>query len=183
MLNIPAALYVGDTLDFTSSGLTDYPASQGWTLKVRLAPRAAGTTIDLTASADGDDHHFAVAASSTAGYVAGWYTYTAYAEKASERYTVQRGQIQVKPASAAIAAGTDTRSHARKVLDAIEAVIEGRATVDQQEYAIGNRSLKRMEISELLKLRQVYRNEVAGEEAADRLAAGLGTARKVQVRL
>jgi len=69
------------------------------------------------------------------------------------------------------------------VLDAIEAVIENRATLDQESYQIGGRSLKRMPIADLMRLRQLYRAEVAGEEAAAKLAAGLGTARKVQVRL
>lgn len=183
MLNIPAAIYLGDTLDFTTSGLTDYPAVGGWTLKLRLAPRSTGTAIDLTAAASGDDHQFTALATTTAAWAAGWYTFTGFAEKAGARYTVERGQVQLFAASSTLAAGTDTRTHARKVLDAIEAVLENRATLDQESYAINGRSLKRMPIEQLLKLRQVYRAEVQGEEAASKLAAGLGTARKVQVRL
>lgn len=175
-------LTAGDTLDFTTS-VPDYPASAGWTLKYRLAPRSAGTAIDLTAAANGDDFDVTATSTTTASWATGWYTWTAFVEKAGERYTVGRGQLEIRAASSTLAAATDGRGHARKVLDAIEAVLENRATLDQESYAINGRSLKRMPIEELLKLRQVYRAEVLGEEAAERLDAGLGMARKVQVRL
>lgn len=182
MTTLANLLFAGDTLDFETS-VPDYPASDGWTLKYRLAPRAAGTAIDITASASGSDYIVQVAASTTISWAAGFYTWTAFVEKSAERYTVGRGQLEIRPASSTLAAAYDGRSHARKALDAIEAVIENRASLDQQEYAINGRSLKRMPIEQLLKLRQIYRAEVAGEEAAARLEAGLGAARKVQVRL
>lgn len=175
-------IYAGDTLEFTTS-LSDYPASDGWTLKHRLAPRSAGTELDITSTADGDDHLTSVAAATTINWATGWYTVTTYVEKATERYTIERGQTEILAASTTLADGTDNRTHARKVLDAIEAVLEGRASLDQQEYAINGRSLKRTPIGDLMRLRQLYRAEVAGEDAAANLAAGLGTARKVQVRL
>lgn len=182
MATIANILYAGDTLEFTTS-TPDFPAGSGWTLKIRLAPRATGVEIDIASTADGDDHLVSVPATTTAAWSAGWYTATVYAEKGAERYTLERVQVEVKAASTTLADGTDNRTHARKVLDAIEAVLESRATVDQQEYAINGRSLKRMPIDQLLKLRQVYRAEVAGEDAASRLDAGLGMGRKVQVRL
>ena len=61
-------------------------------------------------------------------------------------------------------------------------MIENRATMDQQEYAIGGRSLKRTPMADLLRLRSVYRTEVKNEIAAERLAAGLPAGGKVQVR-
>ncbi len=182
MSTIENIITVGDTLDFTTS-VPEYPASEGWTLKYRLVPRAAGAAILLTATADGDDYLVQATAATTAGWVTGFYTWSAYVEKAGEVYTVDRGQLEIRAGSSTMSAGYDGRTHARKVLDAIEAVLENRATLDQESYAINGRSLKRTPIEQLLKLRQVYRAEVAGEEAAAKLAAGLGTARKVQVRL
>lgn len=182
MTTLTNLLTAGDTLDFETS-VPEYPSSGGWTLKYRLAPRSAGTAIDLTATAEGDGYRVQAAAATTATWAAGFYTWTAYVEKAAERYTVGRGQLEIRAASTTLAAGSDGRTHARKVLDAIEAVLEGRATLDQQEYAINGRSLKRTPIADLMRLRQLYRNEVQGEEAAANLAAGLGGARKVQVRL
>lgn len=178
MTTLTNLLTAGDTLDFTTS-VPEYPSSAGWTLKYRLAPRVAGTAIDLTASAESDGYRVQVAAASTIGWAAGFYTWTAYVEKAAERYTVGRGQLEIRAASTTLAAGSDGRTHARKVLDAIESVIEGRATLDQQEYAIAGRSLKRMAIDELMRFRRIYQSEVKAEE----LAAGIGTARTLQVRL
>lgn len=178
MATLQNLITAGDTLDFTTS-VPEYPASEGWTLKYRLAPRAAGTAIDITATADGDDYDVQVVAATTIGWATGWYTWTAYVEKAAERYTVDRGQLEIRAASTTLAAGSDNRTHARKVLDAIESVLEGRATVDQQEYAIAGRSLKRMAIDELMRFRRIYQSEVKAEE----LAAGIGTARTLQVRL
>lgn len=65
-------------------------------------------------------------------------------------------------------------SHAQTVLAAIEAVIERRATVDQESYSIDGRSLSRTPLAELYKFRARYMDEVAREAAAAREAAGLG---------
>lgn len=179
MTTLTNLLTAGDTLSFTTS-VPDYPASAGWTLKYRLAPRAGGTVISITASANGDDFDVVVVAATTLAWTAGYYTWAAYVELGSERYTVDRGQLQIRAASSTLAASTDERTHARKVLDAIEALIEGRS--DVAEYTIGNRSIKKMSLPDLLKWRSFYKNEVAGEEAAQRLANGLAPGGRVMVR-
>jgi hypothetical protein len=54
--------------------------------------------------------------------------------------------------------------------------------MDQQEYTIQGRQLKRMPIADLLKFHAIYANEVANEAVRERLAAGLSAGGKVQVR-
>ena len=76
----------------------------------------------------------------------------------------------------------DTRSHAKKVLDAINAVIEGTATEEQESYQIKDRSLKRRSVSELLELRSFYKAEYARELAEERIAQGLGNPNKIRTR-
>ena len=71
----------------------------------------------------------------------------------------------VKADLAAISTSQDLRSHARKTLDAIEATIEGRASLDQERYRINNRELYRTPLETLKKLRDQYRAEVSREEA------------------
>ena len=175
----------GDTLDFVTT-LPDYPASGGYTLKYRLSPRTSGSAIDITCTASGDDHRCGAAASATAAWAAGEYSWACWVEKGAERYSgtsyLWRGECTILPNPATTAA-FDGRGHARKVLDAIEAVLENRATLDQEEYSIAGRSLKRTPTERLLRLRQVYRQEVASEDAAARLSAGLGGSPKLQVRL
>jgi hypothetical protein len=182
--NEPAQLRAGDTWKWTRS-LGDYLASAGWTLKYRFKhPINAG--FEIVASASGADHAVTVAAATTTGYTAGKYTWTAWVEGgSSEKYTVDGGTLEVLTDYRAVtaAAVSDNRSHARKVLEAIEAVIEGRAAKDQEEYQIAGRQLKHTPLAELLKFRNRYKQELAAETAAENLANGIGTSRTIRVSL
>lgn len=180
----PAALRAGDTWKWTKT-LGDYPASAPWTLKYRFKNAQGG--FEITASASGDDHGVTVAATTSAGYRAGHYDWMAWVEGgSSEKYTVDTGTFEVLEN---FRSGTsadqpyDGRSHARIVLDAIEAVIQNRATLDQEAYEIAGRSLKRTPLADLLKMRQHYKAEVASEAAAEAIASGLATGRRIQFRL
>jgi hypothetical protein len=172
----PATIAAGDTAKWRRE-LPDYPASAGWTLTYTLV--RAAQRITFTASADGDLHLVNVAASTTTGWAAGSYTWRAQVSKAGEVYTVGTGTVLIR---ANFTTATDGRSHARKVLDAIEAVIEGRASSEVSYYMIGGRQLRYMEPSELMGLRDRYRAEVAREEAAERVSRGLPDQRRVYVR-
>lgn len=177
----PDVLNVGDTWKWTKT-LADYPASV-WTLTYRFKSAAGG--FEVVASASGDDHSVTVAYATTSGYTAGFYSWTASASNGSERYIVDSGTCTLNPdfRTGTATAAYDGRTHARTVLDAIEAVIEGRATVDQQEYEIAGRRLKRMPVADLLKFRQHYKTEVQSEVMAEAIRNGTGTGRKIQFRL
>lgn len=178
-------IIAGDTLEFDTT-IADYPATDGWTLKFRLVPRTAGSgaVVDITATTatNGTDYSVEVAPAVTAAYTAAEYTWFSWVEKSGARQQVEDGLVTIKP-DPSTATANDGRSHARIVLDAIEAVLQGRATKDQEEYAIGDRSLKRTPIPDLLKMRNRYMQEVANEDARDRLANGIGGGRKIQVRI
>ena len=179
----PSALRAGDTWKWTRS-LPDYPASAGWTLKYRFKNSTGG--FEIVASASGNDYSITAAAVTTATYTAGTYTWEAWVEGgSSEKYTIDEGTFVVKPDYRAVAAGAalDDRSHAKKVLDAITAVIENRASKDQERYMIANRELWRTPIPELLKLRQRYLSEVNAEINAQKINDGLASGRKIQFRL
>ena len=49
----PETVRAGDTIKWKKS-VSDYAASDGWTLKYSL--RGQSTAIDLTSTADGDEH-------------------------------------------------------------------------------------------------------------------------------
>lgn len=173
----PLQLNAGDTWRWTRT-LDDYPASQGWALSYVLINAAAKITVN--ASASGSDHAVLVSATATAAYTPGAYDWRARVSKAGEVYTVGEGRLTVR---SALTAGTlDNRSHARKTLDAVEAVIEGRAGSAVLEYQIAGRSLKHIPVADLLALRDKYRAEVVREDAATAAAAGLPDRRRVFVR-
>ena len=175
----PLQVTAGDTLQWTRD-LADYPANDGWVLTYEL--RALGGAYTITAAASGAQHAVTVAAATSTSYAAGTYTIGGYVTKAGQRFEVYRGTLVVLPNLAAGGAA-DRRSHVRKVLDAIEAVLEGRATRDQEQVTFSDgRSLRYMPVEDLLKLREKYRSELAREEAAAAIAAGRSPKNRVLVR-
>lgn len=162
-------LIAGDSLVFATS-VPDYLPSAGYTLTYRLVRRdAAGSAISFAASGSGDLYSVNVTPATTAAWPPGRYTWAAYASKAGERFTVDQGELVIEADPAIIGAPYDNRSHARKVLDAIEAVLENRATADQQQVSIDGRTLTRMPVTDLLLLRDRYRAEVGSEAASEQI--------------
>ena len=177
----PTTLRAGDTWKWTKS-LPDYPAS-AWNLKYRFKSPTAG--FEITADETGDEYSVTVTAATSSAYAADTYSWIAWVEGGtSEKYTVDTGVAVINPDYRIGTATTalDDRSHARKTLAAIEAWIESR---DQgvARYAIAGRQMQYIPITDLLKLRQTYKAEVAAEDAAAALANGLGGGRRIQFRI
>jgi hypothetical protein len=112
--------------------------------------------------ADGDANVFTIAATTTSGWAAGRYVLTEFVTNGSERYTLDSCDLQVLPDLASATTATDTRTHARKVLDAIEAWLESKApTAGAFEHA--GIKIQNYPIADLLALRDRYRAEVRRE--------------------
>jgi hypothetical protein len=175
----PAQLRAGLTWQWRREDLPDYPAGT-WTLKYQFRGSSAGFNFDATADAS----HFAVtvAKATTAAYAAGTYTGTGYVTDGSTDIEVWRGTLTVLPS---LSAG-DARGHIRKVLDAIEAVIEGRASKSDLEYEISvngsMRRLRRIPHADLIVLRETYKRYEAQEIASDRVSSGRPSGRKIVTR-
>lgn len=157
---------------------TAYPAPE-WTLSVLLR---GPDVINLTATASGNQHQLAANAATTANWTPGLYTYTARVTNGVDVFEVETGQLEVKPDLASAGEGHDGRTHAQRTLESIEAVIEKRATLDQERYRINNRELYRTPIADLLKLRDLYRAEVRREQMAARGKNPFGAAVRVRLR-
>jgi hypothetical protein len=168
----PARVNAGDTAKWLKS-LPAYPASAGWALSYELV--SAANRYTFAAVPDGDEFLVTVAAAVTTTWVPGAYAWRARVSQSGEVFTVGEGHLTVDPS---FGAAVDARGHARRTLDAIEAVLENRASSATAEYQIAGRSLKYIPIPELLALRDRYRQEVGREEAAARL----GGAGRIYVR-
>ncbi len=176
----PTVVTAGDTISWQKS-LPDYPADGGWVLSYALLGSAG--KIAINASASGADHLVSISATTSAGYVAGVYAWQSYVTHAtSGRVSVGSGSITVNANYAAISAATDTRSHAKKVLDAIEAIIEGRASSGDQELTIDGTRLVKMTVEQLLALRSKYLYWYEQEKVAERAANGKAGRPKIMVR-
>lgn len=174
---VPSTLTAGDTWSWTYTA-EDYPADT-WTGTWYFV--GAERVFEVAGTPSGTDHAGTLAPSVTAGIEPGRYAYRFRVTDGSTVATIGPGYLDVE-ADPAYVKATDPRSHARKVLDAIEAVLERRATHDQASYSIGNRSLSRMSIGELLTWRDKYKSMVQSEDAAAGMAAGLGNPRRLYVR-
>lgn len=169
----PGEIVSGDRLAWKRTDLgSDYPPAS-YTLTYSARRESDGTdSVAITAIADGNDFVVEVGQATTAAYEVGDYLWQAHITRDldSERLTIDSGSWEVVANRAT--ATTDPRTHAKIVLDAIEAVIEGRATKDQESYTIADRSLSRTPMSDLIMLRSRYRAEVWQEISAERVANG-----------
>jgi len=177
--NEPFSVVAGDTWQWDREDLTDYPASE-WTLEYYLVK--SGKQIKIIASAQGNYFRVNVPATTTANYPAGVYKWNAYVSKGSDRFKVDNGTLEVKQNYATQIDGYDDRSHVKKVLDAIEAVIEGRATQDHLSYSIAGRSISKMSPDELIRWWSFYKQQYQKELDAEKIANKLGTSKKVLTR-
>lgn len=159
--NFPAKIGAGLTFDLLLT-LTAYPAP-AWAVSVYLR---GPSSISMTAAAEGSQHRFRKELGETANWAAGdyWYTLRAVDAATGDMVEVECGQVTITPDLVNAVVGFDGRTPNQIALDAIEAVIAQRATLDQERYRINNRELYRTSIPDLLKLRDHYVRLVKREQ-------------------
>lgn len=173
----PSEITAGDRITWTRYDAAYLP-SDGWVLKYALRGPAA---INLSSTPDGSSHVIDIPGNTSKGFAPGAYSWAGYYEKADgTRVTRHTGRLKITPDLVMAVAGYDGRSHAERVLEAIERVIEGRATRGDQELQFEGKKITKMTVDELLKLRQRYKLEVKAEQSG-RAGRG-GRRRKVLVR-
>ncbi len=149
-----------------------------WSLTYLFANATDSFSISGADNGDGT-HIIDVPPATTAAYVVGDYQYIVRATDGAEEFDVGTGSLKVKPN---MTAAVDSRSHVKTVLDALQAMIEGKASKDQLSYSIQGRSLSRMGPEELMNWHGKYVTWWKQEMAADRLNKGLDTGNKIKVR-
>lgn len=168
----PRRITAGDSAEWKIS-LPDYPAPT-WTLTYYLVKSDA--QIEITGGQYGSsaNHHINIAKESTAAWGAGTYSYQGAVTDGTDRIRVESGTIVIEPDFAQESSGYDNRSFAKKSLDAIEAVIQNRASQAQQEYQIAGRALKFMTFDDLMNARDRFRAEYRAEEKRKSDKSGIG---------
>ena len=168
----PQKLIAGDTLKLSILSPT-YTDADGFEVVVSLnGPSGSPIPYSYSTTVNGNAFDLLVPALETSGYQAGRYSYAIVAVKqllpsGTEEYTIEYGVTEVA-VRADLNFDQDLRTHAEKVLDAIEAVIEGRASKDQESYTISGRTLQRTPLRDLLNLRKYYKDQVATEKGTAR---------------
>lgn len=167
----PARLFAGDSWAWEIADPADYP-SAAYVLAYALAPEAGGARVEVEATAPNPVAvGFAVAAGDTAALAPGRWRWVLLATDAvhDTRAAFASGAFEVLPDPLA-ATAADTRSAARRILDAIDATIEGKVTKDAQTYAIEGRSIARIPLPELIAARARYAAIVRREGGAGPIA-------------
>lgn len=176
----PTEITAGDRITWTRYDAAYLP-SDGWVLKYAMRGPAA---IDLISTPDGSSHVIDIPGNTSKDFAPGAYSWAGYYEKVDgTRITRYTGRLKITPDLVMAVAGYDGRSHAEKVLEAIERVIEGRATRGDQELAFDGKKIVKMTVAELIQLRQQYRNEVRAERARAAAKAGRKTGRIIKFRM
>jgi len=182
---VPDTLTVGDRWAWKREDIaTDYiPTSYTLTYSFRLLSSAA-TEITLASSVITESstaYIIEVPSATTASYTKGDYTFQEYITNgSSQRVVVNTGFVTVKPNLDADTA--DPRSHARVVFDALEAMLESRASIDQSSMSIAGRSLSRMTPEEIRDWYEFYRYKVNLEVKKDRISKGEATGSLIKAR-
>lgn len=183
-MKIPGTLAAGDSCTWQDASARDNLdnalTSDAWTLHYYLR---GAQSLDLTSTANGPGWSTSITAEQSAALTPGVFYWQAVATNASQRITLGTGQITITPNLSSAAAGYDGRSQSQIALDAINAEIQARLTGGMaEEYTIGNRSLKKTPMKDLIAMQSRYKSIVARERQASQIAQGLGNPRALYVR-
>ena len=183
-MNVPAIIYSGDTVRWTESATPDYSSTTGWSASFAMRHATGNDALTVSGVADGaGGWTFTLSATQTAALHVNGHWWQIVVTKAAERFTLGTGSLEVKANIPASGNTFDGRTQAQIDLEAVRAamraIVTGGAT---QEYSIGNRSLKKMPMADLIALESKLKADVAREARADRLAKGMNSGRSVFVR-
>lgn len=171
----PEVIVAGDNVQWTRV-FDDYDPVN-YTLSYALMP-TSGLTIKFAAGNQGDNKTFLVSVpgSTTETWVpspqGSPYLWQAYmTDGSANRTTLFGGRMVIKP-DFATAPVADYRSTITITLANLYAVVQGKATSDQQSYTIRGRSLSRMQPKEILDWIDFYEELQAREIRREAIAQG-----------
>jgi hypothetical protein len=188
-VNIPSEIRAGDTIQWRDvegvDNLGNAVSSSDYTLTYYLRFNAASEGATVVGTAYGTGWQFSIAAATSVNFDAGTWYWQAVATKTGSTITLGSGQSTVLAALSysGTPAALDGRSQAQKDLDAVQAAIRTIVAGGvAKEYTIGNRSLKKYDLTDLLELESKLKAEVKREQMADLIANGLGNPHNLFVR-
>ena len=158
---VPKSIVIGDLVQFKLTEYsTDYDNTAHTMTFMARSGTGANVEFSIAASNSGDDYLFSASSAATSAFVAGLYHYQIEVLETStnNRLILDQGELDVTVDLDVNA--VDPRTHAEKMLQKIEAVLENRADADVSSYSIAGRSLTKMSPEELLTWRNNYRREV-----------------------
>ena len=150
---------------------SDYPPASYSLEYIARSHGGSSTEFKIQATEADSTYFIEVSSSTTASYPTGHIHWQAWITRTSDSEKIKVGEGQWYVLTDTDVAH-DPRTHAEIMLEKIQSLLEGRADNDVEEYSIGNRSLTKLSITDLMKWRDYYRSEVTKERQLTRARSG-----------
>lgn len=161
---MPSQITAGTTTKYSKS-FSDYPAP-AWSMTVHIAGKGK---IAVAAVAAGAGFAVTITAVQSAALDSGAYTWVERVTNGTEVYDAATGLVLVKPDPGAASAG-DFQTWASRMVERLEALLEGRITSDVAEtMQIGGRAVSKIPVEQLWALLQSLRAEVSIQRRGGRI--------------
>lgn len=137
----PTVIIAGDIVEFDKSSTMTIDGeeytflSSQYSLKYKIIGQR-GVSETITAAQEGEDYSVTISTTITSALTAGIYTLIGWVEKTGYRKTIYSAPLEVKPNLAEATTATDTREFWQKIVDALKATMQNRATIVQQSMTV-----------------------------------------------
>jgi len=188
--DLPSIIVAGTTIEWvdeaTTAGINETISSPDWTLEYYLRTNTAseGHTVTGTQYANSTGWQFIISSTDSANFDAGNWFWAARAFKSGKVFEIGTGELEVRQSLqySGTPAAIDNRTQTEKDLDAVTACIRALIEDKAQEYSIGNRTFKRIDIKELRAREAELKSRVASEKRYSYISQGLGDPKNLYVR-
>ena len=188
--DLPSEIIAGTTVEWvdeaTTAGIDETISSPDWTLEyfLRTNTSSEGHIATGTQYSNSTGWQFTISATDSAAFDAGNWYWAARAFKSGKVFELGTGELEVKQSLqySGTPAAIDNRTQTEKDLDAVEAAIRAMVADKAQEYSIGNRTFKRIDLDKLRELRAELKSRVASEKRYSLISQGLGDPKTLYVR-
>lgn len=169
MAQEPVDIVQGTTAEW-ERGFGDYsPSSYSCVYEIR----GVSSSLTVTGVAGADEWTLTITAAQSAALAAGAYAWQAFVQSNTERHLIDSGALTVTADLATTPTPLDKRSHARRMLENLNAMLENQAYV---------KTLPADQFEQMTKVRKQYEWDVKREEDAEKLKRGGYPTRKVFTR-
>ena len=188
--DLPSEITAGTTIEWvdeaTTAGINETISSPDWTLEyyLRTNTSSEGHTATGTQYSNSSGWQFSISATASAEFIAGNWFWSVRAFKGAKVFEIGSGELTVKQSLqyTGTPAAIDNRTPNEKDLDAVTAAIRAMVEDKAQEYSIGNRTFKRIDLDKLENLQAKLKSRVASEKRYSLISQGLGDPKNLYVR-
>jgi len=188
--DLPNIIVAGTTIEWvdeaTTAGIDETISSPDWTLEYFLRTNTAseGHIATGTQYLNSTGWQFTISATASAEFIAGNWFWSVRAFKGAKVFEIGSGELTVKQSLqyTGTPAAIDNRTQNEKDLHAVTAAIRAMVEDKAQEYSIGNRTFKRIDLDKLENLQAKLRSRVASEKRYSLISQGLGDPKTLYVR-